>query len=335
MPPLPIVYAAEPASLRARIIHFFASLLLARIVIRALTTAEFEATSRRIVRVGHNVNRLASLQRRRPPRGFRMVPETWNGLPVEWVSPSGLGAPIEDGIILYFHGGGFVLGDLNTNLRAVAALSRVTRLPLVHIEYRQYPEVDLETTIEDCVGAYRHLLSQGVDPAKVIVAGDSAGGFLAFAAAQQAPKHGLPSPAGVVGISPLLELDNVARAAHSTAATDVFGIAAGLPVITERICPTGNLDQLEPVSGPMDSMPPSLIVVSETESLLCDAERMQDKLHQAGRACEVVAWPSQVHAFPAIFPGLPESRRAYAYMARFIAKCLSGTATDVPPAQSA
>lgn len=330
-----VVHAAEPASLRARIIHFFASLLLARILIRALTTAEFEATSRRIVRVGHNVNRLASLQRRRPPRGFRMVTDTWNGLPVEWVSPSGLEAPIEDGVILYFHGGGFVLGDLNTHLRAVAALSRVTRMPLVHIEYRQYPEVDLETTIQDCLGAYRHLLSQGVDPTKVIVAGDSAGGFLAFATAQQAPKHELPSPAGVVGISPLLELDNVARAAHSTAATDVFGIAAGLPVITERICPTGNLDQLEPVSGPMDSMPPSLIVVSETESLLCDAERMQDKLHQAGRACEVMAWPSQVHAFPAIFPGLPESRRAYACMARFIATCLSGTATDVPPAQSA
>jgi acetyl esterase/lipase len=274
---------------------------------------------------------LASLQRRRPPRGVRLVAENWNGLPVEWVSPSDLDAPITDGVILYFHGGGFVLGDLNTHLRAVAALSRVTRLPLVHIEYRQYPEVDLETTIQDCLGAYRHLLSLVVDPAKVVLAGDSAGGFLAFATAQQAPKHGLPSPAGVVGISPLLELDNAARTAHSTAATDVFGIAAGFPVITERICPAGNLDELEPVSGPMDAMPPSLIVASETESLLCDAERMQDRLIQAGRKCEVAAWPSQVHAFPAIFPGLPESRRAYACMARFIADCLSGTA----PAKSA
>lgn len=335
MTSLPVVHASEPASLRARIIHFFASLLLARILIRALTTAGYEATSRRIVRVGRNVNRLASLQRRRVPRGFRLAPDTWNGLPVEWVSPSDLEAPIKDGVILYFHGGGFVLGDLNTHLRAVTTLSRVTRLPLVHIEYRQYPEADLETTIQDCLGAYRRLLGQGVDPAKVIIAGDSAGGFLAFATAQQAPQHGLPSPAGVVGISPLLELNNAARAEHSTASTDVFGIATGLPVLTERICPTGNLDQLEPVSGPMDVMPPSLIVVSATESLLCDAERMQDRLHQAGRACEVMAWPSQLHAFPAIFPGLPESRRAYAAMAGFIAECLSGTATDVPPAQSA
>lgn len=335
MAALPIVHATEPASLRARIIHFFASLFLARILIRALTKAGYEATSRRIVRVGQNVNRLASLQRRRLPRGVRLVAEPWNDLPAEWVSPADVDAPITDGVILYFHGGGFVLGDLNTHLRAVAALSRVTRLPLVHIEYRQYPEVDLETTIQDCLGAYRELLSRGVDPAKVIIAGDSAGGFLAFATAQQAPKHGLPSPAGVVGISPLLELNNAARAAHSTASTDVFGIAAGFPVITERICPTGNLDQLEPVSGPMDAMPPSLIVVSATESLLCDAERMQDRLHHAGRSCEVMAWPSQLHAFPAIFPGLPESRRAYARMASFIDECLSGTATDVPPAQSA
>ena len=64
-----VIHATEPASLRARIIHFFASLLLARILIRALTTAEYEATSQRIVRVGRNVNKLASLQRRRPPRG--------------------------------------------------------------------------------------------------------------------------------------------------------------------------------------------------------------------------------------------------------------------------
>ncbi|MCQ2992459.1 hypothetical protein NLO72_25040, partial [Pseudomonas tremae] len=92
-----VIHAAEPASLRARIIHFFASLLLARILIRALTTAGYEATSRRIVRVGINVNRLASLQRRRVPRGVRLAPETWNGLPVEWVSPSDLDAPITDG----------------------------------------------------------------------------------------------------------------------------------------------------------------------------------------------------------------------------------------------
>ncbi|MGB8404984.1 MAG: alpha/beta hydrolase fold domain-containing protein [Mycobacterium sp.] len=331
-----VVHAVEPASLRARIIHFIARLLLARILIRALTTAEFDATTDRIERLGRRTNRIARLQRLRPYRKFRLVSSAWNGLPIETVSLRDLPASTDDGVILYFHGGGFVLGDLNTHIHGVATLARVTRLPVVHVEYRQFPEVDLESTVADCVGAYRQLLSQGVDPAKVIIAGDSAGGFLAFATAQRAPQHGLPTPAGVVGISPLLELDNVARHVHPNAQTDVFGIATAMPVITERVCPTTDLiARLEPVSGPMDTMPPALIVVSASEALLCDAERMQERLNQAGRRCDVVAWPSQLHAFPAIFPGLPESRRAFARMANFIAECLSGTATDVPPSKIA
>jgi acetyl esterase/lipase len=324
----PVVYAPEPASLRARIIHFFAALMLSRILVRALTTAGFDAISARIARVGRRVNGIARLQRVLPFRRFRLTEDTWNGLPVEWVSLRELPASAVDGVILYFHGGGFVLGDLNTHIRAVTHLARVTRLPLVHVEYRQYPEVDLETSIQDCLGAYRQLLSQGIDPAKIIIAGDSAGGFLAFATAQRAPQHGLPVPAGVVGISPLLELDNAARLAHPTTSTDVFGITGLLPILSERVCPAGDLAQLEPVSGPMDAMPPSLIVVSASEALLCDAERMQDRLRQAGRTCAVAAWPSQVHAFPAIFPRLPESRRALARIADFVSACLSSAPTE-------
>lgn len=324
MASLPIVYAPGPASRRARVIHFLANLLLARILIRALTTAEFEATSLRIERVGRRVNRIARLQRVRPYRRFRLVADNWNGLPVESVSLLNLPAPTADGVILYFHGGGFVLGDLNTHIHAVATLARVTKLPVVHVAYRQYPEVDLETTIADCLGAYRHLLGQGIDPEKVIIAGDSAGGFLAFATAQRAPENGLPTPAGVVGISPLLELHNAARCAHPNARTDVFGISTVLPVLSDRICPGADLAQIEPMSGPMDAMPPSLIVTSASEALLSDAIRMQEKLSEAGRTCEVAAWPRQLHAFPAIFPGLPESRQAYARIARFISDCLAG-----------
>lgn len=323
-----VVKVAEPASLRARIIHFFAQLLLSRIVIRALTTVGYDATTKRITRVGRGVNGIARLQRLLPFRGYLLVRSTWNGLPVETVSLRALRAPIENGVILYFHGGGFVLGDLNTHIRAVATLARTTGLPVVHVGYRQYPEVDLATSVQDCLGAYRQLLSQGVDPAKIIIAGDSAGGFLAFTTAQRAPQHGLPVPAGVVGISPLLELDNGARSALQNEPTDVFAIATVLPFISERVCPTADLvRQLEPVSGPLDAMPPSLIVASASEALLCDAERLQERLQQAGRSCTVVAWPSQVHAFPAIFPRLPESRQAFARIASFVTECLSGTAT--------
>lgn len=308
------------ASRRARIIHFIARLLLSRILIRSLNAGDYTATSRRIAGVGRRVNGIARLQRVLPFRRFRLAATTWNGLRVETVALRGIPAATEAGVILYFHGGGFVLGDLNTHIRAVATLARVTRLPVVHIDYRQYPAVDLATSIQDCLDAYRRLLGQGVDAAKIVVAGDSAGGFLAFATAQRAPAHGLPVPAAVVGISPLLELDNTARAAHPNALTDVFGITTVLPVIGERLWPTAELTSaLEPLSGPMDAMPPSLIVASDTEALLCDAERMQERLTGAGRPCAVATWPRQLHAFPAVFPRLPESREAFDRIADFIA----------------
>lgn len=324
----PVIRAAETPSLRARIIHFITALLLPRMLIRAVTQGGSEAISARIVRVGRKVNGIARLQRVLPSRRLTLVADTWNGLPVEWVSLRELPASTADGVILYFHGGGFVLGDLNTHLRAVSALVRVTRLPLVHVQYRQYPEAGLETSVQDCLGAYRQLLSAGTDPAKVIIAGDSAGGFLAFATAQRAPEQGLPAPAGVVGISPLLELDNTARLAHPVASTDVFEVTTVLPVLSERLCPATDLTRLEPLSGPMDAMPPSLIVASASESLVCDAERMQEKLHGAGRDCDVVTWPGQIHAFPSIFPRLPESRQALARIARFIAERLSSAPTE-------
>lgn len=330
-----VVSAAHRPSLRARIIGFVAALLLPRMLIRAVTRGEADAISARIARVGRRVNGIARLQRVLPSRRFTLVADTWNGLPVEWVSLRGLPTSTADGVILYFHGGGFVLGDLNTHLRAVSALVRATRLPLVHVQYRQYPEAGLQTSVQDCLDAYRQLLSAGTDPAKVIIAGDSAGGFLAFATAQRAPEQGLPVPAGVVGISPLLELDNAARLAHPIASTDVFELSTVLPVLSERLCPATDLTLLEPLSGPMDAMPPSLIVASASESLLCDAERMQERLHRAGRACDVVTWPGQIHAFPSIFPRLPESRQALARMARFIAERLPSGPTEDDSAPAA
>jgi len=325
---MPVERSVAPASHRARIIHFLAGLLLSRILMSAVASAEYEVTSLRIARLGRGVNRIARLQRALPFRRFHLTAAVWNGLRVETVSLRELPTSADRGIILYFHGGGFVLGDLNTHIRAVATLARVTRLPVVHIDYRQFPAVDLASSIADCLGAYRELLGQGVDPAKVIIAGDSAGGFLAFTTAQRAPEYGLPVPAGMVGISPLLELDNTARVAHPNTPKDAFGITAILPIIGERLWATDDLaHQLEPVSGPMDTMPPSLIIVSASEALLSDAERMQDKLFQADRRCEVASWPSQLHAFPAIFPRLPESRQAYARIARFIAERLSEART--------
>jgi len=329
MTPPPVERSTAPVSRRARAIYLVARLLLSRMVLSTVFAADRQMAATRIARLGRRVNRIARLQRVLPFRRFRLTTAVWNGLRVETVSLRDVPFTTDAGIILYFHGGGFVLGDLNTHIRAVTTLARATRLPVVHIDYRQFPAVDLATSIQDCLDAYRTLLDRHVDPTKVIIAGDSAGGFLAFSTAQRAAASGLPAPAGVVGISPLLELDNTARVTHASTPMDVFGLTAVLPILGGQLWATDDLaHQLEPVSGPVEAMPPALIVASSAESLLSDAERMQVRMTEAGRHCDVVTWPSQLHAFPAIFPRLPESRQAFARIACFIADRLSPAADE-------
>lgn len=73
----------------------------------------------------------------------------------------------------------------------------------MHVAYRQMPETGADGSTEDCLTAYRWLLAQGVDAAKIVFGGDSAGGFLAFATALRAVERGIPAPAGIFAQSGL------------------------------------------------------------------------------------------------------------------------------------
>jgi len=162
-----------------------------------------------------------------------------------------------------------------------------------------------------------------------VLAGDSAGGFLAFATALTGQQRGLPAPAGVIGISALLELDGVARDTHTNQSADAFGIPAVLPDLIDLVCPSAKLrHELSPINGRLDTMPPALLIAAESEILRCDAERLHAALQQLGRSSRLELWARQLHAFPALFPFLPDSRAAFDLMCRFVAERLA--AADRP-----
>lgn len=315
------------ASLRARMIYGTSRRVTPPMVRRMIVGNGRRRVPDRLGRTGRRVNSVARLQRRQPIRGIRRTRNSGTELPTETVRRADCTAPVSDGVILYFHGGGFITGGLDTHLRAVAALARRTRLPVVHIEYRQHPAATVEVSVQDCCQAYRWLLEQGANPAKVVLAGDSAGGFLAFATALQVQQDGLPRPGGVVGISALLELDSTARKAY--ACDDAFGIPLVLSAIVEQVCPSADLVQsLAPINGLLETMPPALLIAADSEVLCCDAERLRDALVAADRPVELRTWPSQLHAFPALFPFLPESKEAFEAIAGFVQDRL--TAADQP-----
>jgi acetyl esterase/lipase len=310
--------------LLARIIYAISWLVLPRLVRRVVQRSARRATPDVFVKLGRRTNTLARLQRVRPFFGIRFARESAAGVPVEVVRRKDSAASFGDGVILYFHGGGFFTGGFDTHLHVAVRLARRTGLPVMHVDYRQFPQVEVDGSVDDCVTAYRWLLDQGADPAKTVLAGDSAGGFCAFATALSAQQRGLPAPAGVVGISALLELDGAVRSEHENLERDAFGIGLGLAQLIDHVCPSPAMrHELSPINGPLDLMPPALLIAAESEVLRCDADRLYQALRQHNRPCRLEIWEDQLHAFPALLPFLRDSRQAVGVIIDFVAECLT------------
>jgi len=113
-------------------------------------------------------------------------------VPVEWVrAPRALREPsAHDRVILYLHGGGFVLGSARSHRNLAARFSHVTASPVLVVEYRMAPEHSLAVSQADAFAAYRHLLDHGYGPESIVIAGDSAGGSLALHIALTAAEAG-------------------------------------------------------------------------------------------------------------------------------------------------
>ncbi|WP_407671224.1 alpha/beta hydrolase fold domain-containing protein [Paraburkholderia phymatum] len=115
-----------------------------------------------------------------------------NGVPGEWVEIAGSDP---SRVVLFLHGGGYMFGSTATHRPLVVALSRETRVRGFSIDYRLAPEHPFPAAVEDAVRGYQWLLAQRIDPARIVIAGDSAGGGLTVATLVSLRDQGLPLPA--------------------------------------------------------------------------------------------------------------------------------------------
>jgi acetyl esterase/lipase len=115
------------------------------------------------------------------------------GVPAEWISAPGANS---DRVILYLHGGGYVVGSIKTHRAMIARIARAANACALAIDYRLAPENPFPAAVEDATAAYRWLLARGSKPNKIVIAGDSAGGGLAIAALLALRDAGDPMPAG-------------------------------------------------------------------------------------------------------------------------------------------
>ncbi len=224
--------------------------------------------------------------------------------------------------IVYFHGGAFVMCGLATHRRIAERLALRTGLPVLSVAYRQRNRGRLDTSISDCAAAVDWLVDRGYDPTRLVLAGDSAGGHLAFAVALAARDRDVRT-AGVVALSPWLDFDNSARRRHRNALRDDFIPTYRLQRVAHQVTGSRVLDPaMSPVNADLRDLPPVLIMCAAGEVLRHDAELMTARLDKAGVPVELHIWEGQVHAFPVLAHLLPESRAALDRVADFVTRAV-------------
>ena len=259
------------------------------------------------------------------PRGVVREQMTLAGRPVELMVPAGPSKRDDATAVLYLHGGALVVCGLATHRAVAARLCLDIDLPLYSVAYRQLPEAGVGTSVTDAYQAYRELvLERGFN--RVIVAGDSAGGFLAAKVIEFAHRDGLPRPVAYVAYSPLLDLDmasNPDRTSRSDAYLPMNKFAKLAPKFDKGpIALTGARSVMDIDS---EAFPPTIVVTAEDEMLEPDAVALVEKLMADGVQADLHSHSWQVHAFPVLAGRLPDALRAIARTAAFATAAATGS----------
>ncbi|OBG44780.1 esterase [Mycolicibacterium fortuitum] len=223
-------------------------------------------------------------------------------------------------VILYLHGGAFLACGANTHSGIVTALSGYADSPVLVVDYRMVPKHSVGTAIDDCYDAYRWLRLTGYQPDQIVLAGDSAGGYLSLALAERLVDEG-EMPAALVTMSPLFEIDNESRANHPNIHTDAMFPPKAFDALVELIeqaAARKGEDVYEPLDHIEPGLPRTLIHASGSEALLSDARKAAHMLAAAGVPVELRIWPGQMHVFQLASPMVAEAKRSLRQIGEYI-----------------
>lgn len=295
--------------------------LFARLVQKpALATPWPQPVARRIF----DLNALLVFSR---PLDMQVTPERLGGVPGAWVTRAG---QAEHGVLLYLHGGGFVIGSLSGYRHLVARLGAAAGLRAYFVDYRLAPEHPCPAAPDDALAAYRALLEAGHDPARIALAGDSAGGWLVARLLRDIARLELPMPGRAAFLSPITDLtfsnpsmtENRSRdplLPVSWAKRSVAAFLAG-----QDASAVG----LSPLSGAVAGWPPCMIQVSDIEILRDDSLQLADAIGQAGGSVDLRLWRDVPHVWQLMAGRTPEADAAIEELALFLQKIWSAPITD-------
>lgn len=247
---------------------------------------------------------------------------TVGDMAAEWITSAAVSATKT---ILYLHGGGYVVGSLDTHRDVAARLGRAAGCRVLLVDYRLAPEHPHPAAVDDAVTAYRWLLAQGSRPADLALAGDSAGGGLTIATLVALRDAGVALPAAAVCFSPWVDMEGSGES-MTTVTTDPL-LDRSLILHFARFYLGDGIDPRTPLAAPLHAdlrgLPPLLIQASRDEVLRDDATRVAANARAAGVECELELTDEVPHVWQ-IFAGiLPEGQQALDRAGAFLMRRLA------------
>jgi monoterpene epsilon-lactone hydrolase len=229
-------------------------------------------------------------------------------------------------IVLYFHGGVYVMSDAFLAADLASQVGRRTHAKVISVDYRLAPEHPYPAAVEDALAAYEALLHNGVATSDIAFAGESAGGGLAIATLVNAREHGLPLPAAAFVMSPYADLTLAGTTMKTKREADPLlspeALQARVPDYTSG--QDAALGLISPVFADLSGLPPLIIQAGSHEVLLDDALRLAQQAATADVEVTLDITPRVPHVFQAYYPILDEAGAALDRAGQLLSGHLAG-----------
>lgn len=254
------------------------------------------------------------------PDCFNLIPILMEHFPMELLEPKD---EIDSGkVVLQLHGGGYI-GKMRNAYRAFAGLySEVGKgIRVLTIDYRVAPENPYPAALEDAFAAYDWLLNNGYCSDRIILAGDSAGGGLSMALCHYLRDHDYELPCGIIAMSPWTDLTSSGESYDTNYEKDpLFGNTRDSLIYNRDYVgnANGRDPYISPLFGDFTDFPPMLIQVGSYEMLLSDSTAAAAKAKEAGVKVRLSIYEGMFHVFQMSMLLMPESKRAWAEVGKFI-----------------
>ncbi len=252
--------------------------------------------------------------------GVKCTPATMGGVPVFLLSPPSPAKEDKTKVLLYFHGGGYVVNGGLSGIREAVFMSKASNMDIVCVDYRMAPFHPYPAAIDDAAAVYRELLKK-YRPESIGVFGTSTGGGMTLILPLRAKRDGLPMPGALAAGTPWTDMSKTGDSYFTNAGTDnVLVSYEGLLEEAAKAYSNGHDLKdplLSPVYGDVAGFPPTILTTGTRDLFLSNTVRMHRKLREAGVEADLIVLEGLSHAQYYFVEGAPETDFHFSELTKF------------------